>query len=492
MLRSFFSGISGLRSHIMAMDVVGNNIANVNTPGFKCGRVSFKDTLSQTLSGAKAGSDTYGGVNPMQVGLGMTIASIDQNFNQGSLQSTGVATDLAIQGDGFFVVGEGTNYFYTRAGVFNVDNQQNFVSAQTGDLVYGWIDTNSDGRISTSQDELGWINLDRRGDGAITNVLSSATTPVQGANEGDASLGDITTTGTTISDTWTVECTDATGPGYAEFTITGENTGVLGTADVSSVFSNASLGSFSINGGTQTQASNTFTFGAADLTFTATGYGAGGNNITVELRNSGPNATPSVSVSGNNVIVNLETDGAAAILSQASEVVALIAASGAASALVTATSTTDGTVTALTRTSLVGGSGANLGDSFTFTTTAAGDASAINISINETGTIIGVFENGTTEEIAQVALARFSNPQGLTKIGETKFAESPSSGMGFPVLESGTGGSGTILSGFLEMSNVDLSQEFTSMIIIERGFQANSRIITTGDEMIQELLALKR
>jgi len=497
MLRSFFSGISGLRTHILAMDVVGNNIANVNTPGFKGGRVSFKDTLSQTLSGAKAGtSGTAGGVNPMQIGLGMTIASIDQNFNQGSLQSTGVSTDLAIQGDGFFVIGEGSNFFYTRSGVFNVDNAQNFTNAQTGDLVYGWVDSNADGIVSTTQDALGWINLDRRGDGAITNVLSSSTTPVQGANEGDASLSSITTLPSTISDTWTVECltnADAGMAGGGLMTVTGARTGVIGTVQVGNIFNDPLIGQFAVNGGTPAQAAGTFNFTSGGiLDIQANNYGAGGNDITLELRITGPNSAESVNVIGNDIVINLATDATSAVTSTVASIAASITGNATASSLVTATATAPGLAELLTTTALTGGSGVAPGDSFTFTTTAAGDASIINISINETGTIIGVFDNGTTEELAQVALARFANPQGLTKIGETKFAESPNSGQGFPVLESGQGGTGTVLSGFLEMSNVDLSQEFTSMIIIERGFQANSRIITTGDEMIQELLALKR
>ncbi len=492
MLRSFFSGISGLRTHQLAMDVVGNNIANVNTPGFKGGRVSFKDTLSQTMSGAKAGTAAIGGVNPMQIGLGMTIASIDNNFNQGSLQSTGVATDLEIQGDGFFVVGDGTNFFYTRAGVFNIDNVQNFVNAQTGDLVYGWIDTNNNGVINTANDSLGWINLDRRGDGKITNVLSNATTPVAGSNEGDAWIGDISTLSTTLTDIWTLTCTDDT---TGEFTVVGAKFGTQGTVNVNNTFSDPDIGQFPVNGGSPNQADIDIPFTAGELRLVAQGFGAGGNNTTITLRTTGPNSVLSVNVNGSDIVVDLATD-AAGNVDPLTSTVALVAnainANASANALVQASVTTAGTAEVLTRTALTGGSGPDLGDSFTFSTTAPGDADVINISINEKGTIIGVFDNGSTEEIAQVALARFSNPQGLTKIGETKFAESPNSGSGFPVNESGAGGTGTVLSGFLEMSNVDLSQEFTNMIIIERGFQANSRIITTGDEMIQELLALKR
>ncbi len=500
MLRSFFSGISGLRTHILAMDVVGNNIANVNTPGYKGGRVSFKDTLSQTLSGAKAGTSSLGGVNPQQIGLGMTIASIDTNFSQGSLQSTNVSTDLAIQGDGFFVVGSGSSFFYTRAGVFNVDNVFNFVSAQTGDLVYGWTDSDGDGIISATKDSLGWINLDRRGDGDITNILSSSTAPVQGANRGDTTLSNVSTTASTISDTWTITCSTNGPAGSGSFDVIGAKTGALTppVATVGGTYSHAAIGSFDLLGPTQQQSSTVLANTGANysMDITANDFGGGGNLITVELNASNINQNLSANVTGDTIVIYLETDGTGVVQTTPAQLEAYINnATSPTSGVITANITADdltAVVESMTTTALTGGSGPANGDSFTFTTTAAGDATAVNISVNEKGTIIAVFDNGTTEEVAQVALARFSNPQGMTKIGETKFAESPNSGSGFPVVESGSGGTGTILSGFLEMSNVDLSQEFTSMIILERGFQANSRIITTGDEMIQELLALKR
>ena len=121
MMRSLWAGVSGLENHQTRMDVIGNNISNVNTVGFKKGRVDFQDLLSQTMQGSSAPTDQLGGVNPQQVGLGMSIAAIDTLFTQGALQTTGKNDDIAIEGDGFFVMKNGDKTFYTRAGAFGLD-----------------------------------------------------------------------------------------------------------------------------------------------------------------------------------------------------------------------------------------------------------------------------------------------------------------------------------------------------------------------------------
>jgi flagellar hook protein FlgE len=138
MMRSLYAGVSGLQNHQTRMDVLGNNIANVNTTGFKRGRVNFHDMISQTLQGAARPTERIGGVNPMQVGLGMQIAAIDTIFTQGSLQTTGVKTDLAIQGEGFFILREGEVYHYTRAGAFGLDANGSLVNPANGMRVQGW------------------------------------------------------------------------------------------------------------------------------------------------------------------------------------------------------------------------------------------------------------------------------------------------------------------------------------------------------------------
>ncbi|KPJ86595.1 MAG: hypothetical protein AMS17_11745, partial [Spirochaetes bacterium DG_61] len=154
MMRSLYSGVSGLRNHQIRMDVLGNNIANVNTYGFKKSRVSFQDILSQTISGAAAPTAEKGGVNPKQVGLGMDIASIDKVFTQGSLQTTGLNLDLAIQGDGFFIISRGEEQFYTRAGAFGLDKNGTVVNPANGMRVQGWqaVKTGTTYTINTAGD----------------------------------------------------------------------------------------------------------------------------------------------------------------------------------------------------------------------------------------------------------------------------------------------------------------------------------------------------
>jgi len=139
MMRSLYAGVSGLRNHQTRMDVIGNNIANVNTVGFKGSRVTFQDVLSQSMKGASAGNGTRGGTNPMQVGLGMGVASIDTLFTDGSFQPTGKPTDLSIQGSGFFILTDGMNQMYTRAGNFDFDNEGNYLVPGTGYKVAGWV-----------------------------------------------------------------------------------------------------------------------------------------------------------------------------------------------------------------------------------------------------------------------------------------------------------------------------------------------------------------
>ena len=152
MMRSLYSGVSGLQNHQTRMDVIGNNISNVNTTGFKRGRVNFQDMISQQLAGAAKPTEELGGVNPKDVGLGMTIATIEQVFTQGNLQSTGVSTDVAIQGNGFFIVKDGEESFYTRNGVFGLDRDGTLVNPANGMRVQGWMarDLNGEQIVQTA------------------------------------------------------------------------------------------------------------------------------------------------------------------------------------------------------------------------------------------------------------------------------------------------------------------------------------------------------
>ena len=156
MMRSLFSGVSGLKAHQTGMDVIGNNIANVNTTGFKSSRTTFADTLQQTLTGASAPGDTVGGTNPKQIGLGTGVASIDMLFTDGSVQSTGKNTDLCLSGNGLFVVKNGNQTYYTRDGAFEFDSAGNYVLPSSGLYVQGW--TATDGVLNTTG-AVGNINI---------------------------------------------------------------------------------------------------------------------------------------------------------------------------------------------------------------------------------------------------------------------------------------------------------------------------------------------
>ena len=147
MMRSLYSGVSGLQNHQTRMDVIGNNISNVNTNGFKRGRVTFQDMISQQMSGAAKPTEELGGVNPKEVGLGMTVAAIDNIFTQGNLQSTGVTTDLAIKGNGFFILKDGQESFYTRNGAFSLDSNGTLVNPANGMRVQGWMAEEVNGQM---------------------------------------------------------------------------------------------------------------------------------------------------------------------------------------------------------------------------------------------------------------------------------------------------------------------------------------------------------
>ena len=161
MMRSLYSGVSGLKNHQTRMDVVGNNISNVNTTGFKSSRVTFSDTLSQTLSGASAPTDNTGGTNPKQIGLGSSVSSIDTLFTDGSVQNTGKNTDLCLSGNGLFVVKpsiDSDELYYTRNGAFEFDAKGNFVMPGSGMFVGGWMAEN--GVIkNTTESNMGVINI---------------------------------------------------------------------------------------------------------------------------------------------------------------------------------------------------------------------------------------------------------------------------------------------------------------------------------------------
>ncbi|WP_167138820.1 flagellar hook protein FlgE [Diaminobutyricimonas sp. TR449] len=403
MLRSLYSGISGLRSHQTMLDVTGNNIANVNTTGFKGSSTQFQDTLSQMTQGAGAPQAQVGGTNPAQIGLGVQVAGITTNFAQGSAQATGRSTDMMISGDGFFVTSLGGETLYTRAGSFDFDSQGRLVSPD-GAIVQGW---NAAGGVVNTGGAVGGITL------PLQAIAPAAATT--GATMGGNLPGDAVTGTQLVRD---VEVFDASG------------------------------------------ASRTMT-----LTFTRT---ANPGEWTV---NASDGATPPV------VVNSTVTFDAAGALTQVGGVPVTPGAGVTAGAIAVDLSTLSG-FAGMTTVSFTSQDGRTAGSLESFT-------------LSKDGTIIGSFSNGASEAVGRIALATFVNPVGLEKAGSSAYRATFNSGaaqIGTP----GSAGMGSLLTGALEMSNVDLSQEFTNLIVAQRGFQANARIITTSDEVLQELTNLKR
>ena len=463
MMRSLYSGVSGLQNHQTRMDVIGNNISNVNTTGFKRGRVNFQDMISQQMAGAAKPTDELGGVNPKEVGLGMTIASIDNVFTQGNLQSTGVSTDLAIQGNGFFLLKSGEESFYTRNGAFGLDRDGTLVNPANGMRVQGWMAEEVNGQmlVSTAASPEDLIIPVGSKDPAkeTTNVnfacnLNKNTPEImEGASADDIYKG-----------TWGTEQKI-----YDSF----------GNEHMLSV-------SFRRVPGNPNQWEATVQIDPDNADYTQTRVGLGttdgmGNTFLVNFDNYG--ALASISDSAGNLS---NTEGQ--IVIQTSFAVA--------------ESNPDAEGNPYRQTLNI-----NLGTIGSFKDTITQSASKSttkafyqdgytmgyldNFKIDSSGIITGVYSNGTNRTIGQIALASFANDRGLEKAGDNTYVESNNSGMA-RIGESGVAGKGTLMAGALEMSNVDLSEQMTDMIVTQRGFQSNAKTIQTADTLLETVLSLKR
>ncbi|HUT03458.1 MAG TPA: flagellar hook protein FlgE [bacterium] len=458
MLASLYSGLSGLSSYVLGMDVLGNNIANINTVGFKGSVPIFQNILSQSI----AQQMDNGGAT---AGQGVSVGSITPSFSQGSLMSTDVATDLAIQGNGFFVLGDASgNNFYTRAGNFTFNKEYDLVNPN-GLHVLGWSAMTNTGEINTS--------------GAAANIhlplgmtMDPQATTLFKTNinlDAEATVDNPSTSSVDEAETFSTSLTtyDSLGAAHTvtlEFTPIDENgDSILDRWDwiayvgKSEVDSSTTLPSTSDGNGV------IIARGDSD-------YGATGNPAL--------DFDPMRFDSGGVLISNA---GAASL-----DFASVNWANGAKDQSVAweIRSEIDSGTTYLT------GYALNSAISYTYQ-----DGFSIgeleSVGINSDGKIIGVFSNGTTKAVAQIALATFPAPTSLTIMGENMFAQAP--GSGNPTIGiANAGGRGTIVGQSLEMANVDLTSQFTSMIVMQRGFEANSKIITTANEMIQIMVNLKR
>jgi len=418
MLRSMYAGVTGLRNHQLRMDVIGSNIANVNTVGYKKGRVTFRDALYQSLRGASSPQQNRGGTNPQQIGLGMNLGTVDIVHSGGSAQTTGKMTDLCIQGEGFFILSDGGRTFYTRAGVFDFDTRGNYVSSANGYQVMGYL-----------ADEKGVLN---------TGSLK----PISLANYSSAPPK-------------ATENVKLTGNLDASYPVFDENSPSRGGSKTLTKTVYDSLGSEH----------------TLELTFKKTDVSQW--EVTVAFDGAAP-------ASGQSTTLTFDSQGKVNTGSNPAELEVQI--TGLTDNAKDMTIKVD--FSSLTQYDADWTAWPEYQDGY-----AKGDLRSF--TIDATGTIVGSYSNGQTKNIAQVALTTFRNPAGLLAVGDSLYQYTPNSGdpaEGTP----GTEARGTIIPGALEMSNVDLSQEFTEMITTQRGFQANSRIITTSDEMLQELVNLKR
>jgi flagellar hook protein FlgE len=391
MLRSLFSGISGLRAHQTMMDVTGNNIANVNTAGFKSSQGVFEDTLSQMLKSAGAPQAGLGGTNPAQVGLGVRQSGITTNFTQGAAQATGKSTDLMINGDGFFVVRSGSEDLFTRAGSFTFDANGSLVNPG-GAKVMGWSANN--GVLDTNATP-GPVQLPI---GTLLPPTPTTTATIGGNLPADTtSVTPLTTSIKTYDDQGN------------EHTLTASWTKTSSTSwDV------------------------------------ALSDGTNNTNASISFNADGTTPSPASAVVGG---ITVDLSGVTNFAGQSTV-------------------------------ATTGQNGSAMGSLQSF-------------SISGDGVLTGVFSNGLKQPLAQLAMATFNNAAGLEKVGGSEFRTTANSGLaqlGIP----GSGGRGLMQSGSLEMSNVDLAQEFTNLIIAQRGFQANSKVITASDELLGDLVNLKR
>jgi flagellar hook protein FlgE len=449
-LSSLFTGVSGLNANGNALSVVGNNIANLSTVGFKSSRSVFADLISSSLGGA-------GGA--IQTGLGVALNGVQGNFSQGSLSTTSNALDLAIDGNGFYVLRDTAGAaFYSRAGQFHLDSQNRIVDP-SGFLLQGF-------QVNTS--------------GLITANISGVTLPTTTAPPNPTSTIDIganlnsqSTTGTfslldpagTSRFSTSLTVYDSVGNSHlltTYFTKTAANNWTYNTVGSTNEIVTANYDASNINAslGIVRLASGNLTFttsGALDTESVVTSYNSGTPGGTAggtvgQSQIDFVGATPAQAITFN-FGTSVTTDGGTGMN--------LTTQFGAASGLVQQAQN---------------GFGAGALQTFT---------------VETNGMVNGRFSNGQVRPLAQLALARFPDPLGLVRTGKNTFAESGTSGQ--PLIGAATSaGLGRILSNTLELSNVDLGEQFIDMIAAQRGFQANSRVITTSDEVLQELVNLKR
>lgn len=463
LIRSLTSGTSSLKAHQQRFDVISNNIANVNTVGFKSSRATFADQFNQTFGqGSSPNAITgggIGGVDPLQIGLGVRLGSVKQDFSQGSIQTTNRATDLALQGDGFFVVQRNGQQFYSRAGAFSFDRDGYLVDGATGAYVQGYnLQTDTQGRTLKDANNTNVLNR------TIVNMQvppSVKSAPKQ-------------TTSVTIA-------------------------GNLNSSAVTGNVVNASVNVYDSQGNkqvlrlqfTKQSAANTYQLqmflneGTTPIPF---GNPAGSTTQNVSFNQDGTLSTPVLTQSpaGQPQIPATSIGDRGFVLAATSLNTVLGTASFDTSKPLYLTLAANNNLTAgLTQYNAQDTVAARGQDGYT-----TGDLQ--DLSVDQTGKVIGAFTNGQSEVLGQVIMAKFTNPGGLLKQGNNFFSTTPNSGLPSFGTAVETFPSTSISSKSIEESNVDLTDQFTDLISTQRAFEAASRTITISDQFLNEINSLKR
>ncbi len=426
MIGSIYSGISGLKANTSAMSVIGDNIANVDTTGFKTSKVSFSNVFSASL-----------GQSSMQIGRGVSMNGIAANWNSGTMETTSNVTDLAINGQGMFIVSDsnGSAQYYTRGGQFEFDNEGYLVN-QDDFRVQGYpIDTSGNvGSIGNISMPAGMSEPSATNELTMgLNLDANATTDYETTITVYDSLGNPVDLTFTFTRDTTPDFDGTPAAVEWDYTVTSSNT-ALTITPASLTLGFTSSGALDIANSTAATAS-------------ATGLGSG-HAITIT------GLTPAADMSGADALVWRFIDTAGA---------------------------SDGNVTSYAGTSTKNSQTQN----------GYPTGMLQGVSVDEDGVFTGLYSNGTMLSFAQVALADFASYSGLLKQGSNLFTSSLASGQPV-ILVPNQGGVGAIAPSSLEMSNVDLATEFVEMITTQRAYQANSKVITTSDEILSELINLKR
>ena len=553
MMRSMYSAVSGLKTHQTRMDVIGNNIANVNTVAFKSSSVTFSDILYQTTSNASGANATTGtgGVNAKQIGLGTTAAATKVSITSaGASETTGNPFDIRLtdkNSTNFFIVNNGSENVFTRSGSFYVDGSGNLCMSSTGYTVMGWQVDETTGEIRKDTVSALRIMQEKNLTSAPEATTQATIAGVLDENDADVksdagkvmNLNFYDNLGYQYTAKFAIKATGTDGKYTVELTsiLDSNNKNIIdgwSQADISSLFgtvdTNAVVGNYKFADGFKTNGNKIIAVtdkdGEVELTDngdgTFTGNGATtGTTYKYKLSDiyDGLSATIQGYIEngkqdekGNpyNYSINAATGEVTVTTTKASHELEFDTATGKFKSIGNEPKSV--TLNLNNAKLNVNGNFANINVDFSQClnysgkSTIGADAGATDgttgkgrklgamtgISIDTSGRIYGTYDNGNTELLGQIAVAQFSNASGLEKVGESCYRTTLNSGEfdGIGVEISADGSSMT--TGELEMSNVDLSSEFTSMITTQRGFQANSRVITTSDTLLEELVNLKR